>query len=207
VDEGMRLYASMISDYVIPAKLEHYNCMVDLLGHAGHLQEAQNMVMGMSCKPDVATWRALLSTCRIHGNVEMAEHVVKQIIELGPENAAVYVLLSNIYTAAGNRHLCEDVERQRREKGVKKQPSCTWIEVNSEVHRFVVDDQDHPQIIEIHAELLRLSALMHDAGYMPCTEFVLDDVEEEEKVFSLCHHCEKLALALGLINTPPGTPL
>jgi hypothetical protein len=47
----------MISDYVIPAKLEHYNCMVDLLGHAGHLQEAQNMVMGMSCKPDVATWR------------------------------------------------------------------------------------------------------------------------------------------------------
>jgi hypothetical protein len=137
----------------------------------------------------------------------MAERVVKQIIELGPENAAVYVLLSNIYTAAGNRHLCEDVERQRREKGVKKQPSCRWIEVNSEVHRFVVDDQDHPQIIEIHAELLRLSGLMHDAGYMPCTEFVLDDVEEEEKVFSLCHHCEKLALALGLINTPPGTPL
>jgi pentatricopeptide repeat protein len=76
---------------VIPAKLEHYNCMVDLLGCAGHLQEAENMVMRMSCKPDVATWRALLSACRIHGNVEMAEHVVKQIIELGPENAAVYV--------------------------------------------------------------------------------------------------------------------
>jgi pentatricopeptide repeat protein len=77
VDEGMHLYASMISDYVIPAKLEHYSCMVDLLGCAGHLQEAENMVMRMSCKPDVATWRALLSACRIHGNVEMAEHHVK----------------------------------------------------------------------------------------------------------------------------------
>jgi pentatricopeptide repeat protein len=206
VDEGMRLYASMISDYVIPAKLEHYNCMVDLLGRAGHLQEAENMVMGMSRKPDVATWRALLSACRIHGNVEMAERVVKQIIELWPENAAVYVLLSNIYTAAGNRHLCEDVEPQRREKAVKKQPSRTWIEVNCEVHTVVLDDQDHHQIIEICAELLRLSALMHDAGYIPCTEFVLNDMEEE-KVFPLCHHSEKLAIALGLINTPPGTPL
>ncbi len=126
---------------------------------------------------------------------------------MGPENAAVYVLLSNIYTAAGNRHLCEDVEWQRREKGVKKQPSRTWIEVNIEVHTFVVDDQDHPQIIEIRAELLRLLGLMHDAGYMHRTEFVLDDVEEEEKVFPLCHHSEKLAIALGLINTPPGTPL
>jgi hypothetical protein len=112
-----------------------------------------------------------------------------------------------MYTAAGNRHHCEDVERQRREKGVKKQPSRAWIEVNSEVHTFVVVDQDCPPIIEFHAELLRLSGLMHDAGYMPCTEFVLDDVEEEEKIFPLCHHSEKLAIALGLINTPPGTPL
>jgi hypothetical protein len=61
------------------------------------------------------------------------------------------VLLSNIYAAAGRRHLCENVEWQRKEKGVKKQPGHTWIEVNSEVHTFVVEDQDHPQIIEIHA--------------------------------------------------------
>jgi hypothetical protein len=61
-------------------------------------------------------------------------------------------------------------------------------------------------MIEIHAELQRLSGLMHDAGYVPCTEFVLDDVEEEEKAFHLCHHSEKLAVAFGLINTAPGTP-
>jgi pentatricopeptide repeat protein len=207
VDEGMCLYASMIRDYMIPAKLEHYTCMVDLLGRAGHLQEAENMVMAMPCKPQAAAWMALLGACRIHGNVGMAECVAKRILELEPENAAVYVLLSNIYAAAGNRHLCENVERQRKERGAKKQPGRTWIEVNNEVHTFVVQGQDHPQMIEIHAELQRLSGLMHNAGYVPCTELVLDDVEEEEKVSHLCHHSEKLAIAFGLINTAPGTPL
>ncbi|KAH8944738.1 hypothetical protein BDL97_12G000400 [Sphagnum fallax] len=207
VDEGMCLYASMIRDYMIPAKLEHYTCMVDLLGRAGHLQEAENMIMAMPCKPQAASWRALLGACRIHGNVGMAERVAKQILEMEPENAAVYVLLSNIYAAAGNRHLCENVERQRKERGAKKQPGRTWIEVNNEVHTFVAQDQDHPQMIEIHAELQRLSGLMHNAGYVPCTELVLDDVEEEEKVSHLCHHSEKLAIAFGLINTATGTPL
>jgi hypothetical protein len=78
--------------------------------------------------------------------------------------------------------------------------------VNNQVHTFVVDDQDHPQMIEIHAELKRLSWLMRDLGYVPHTKLVLHDVEEE-KVFHLCHHSEKLAIALGLINTAPGTPL
>jgi hypothetical protein len=81
------------------------------------------------------------------------------------------------------------------------------MEVNNEVHTFVVDDQDHPLMIEIHAELQRLSGLMHDAGYVPSMKFVLDDVEVEEKAFHLCHHSEKLAIAFGLINTAPGSPL
>jgi pentatricopeptide repeat protein len=207
VDEGMHCYASMVTDYMISAKLEHYTCMVDLLGRAGRLQEAENMVMAVPCKPQVAAWMALLGACRIRGNVEMAERVAKRILEMEPNNAAVYVLLSNIYAAAGNRLLCENVERQRKENGVKKQQGRTWIEVNNEVHTFVVGDQDHPQMTEIHAELQRLSGLMHDAGYMPCTKFLLHDVEEEEQVLHLCHHSEKLAIAFGLINTAPGTPL
>ncbi|CAM6061129.1 unnamed protein product [Sphagnum tenellum] len=207
VDEGMHCYTSMITDYMISAKLEHYTCMVDLLGRAGHLQEAENMIMAMPFEPHVAPWMALLGACRIHGNVEMGERVAKQILELDPENSAGYVLLSNIYAAAGNMHLSKNVEQQRKERGVKKHPGRTWIEVNNEVHTFVVDDQDHPQMIEIRAELQRLSGLMHDAGYVPDTNFVLHDVEEEEKLFHLCHHSEKLAIALGLINTPPGTPL
>jgi hypothetical protein len=114
--------------------------------------------MAMPYEPHVAPWMSLLSTCRIHGNVEMAEHVANRILEMEPDNAAGYVLLSNIYAAAGNWHLCEDVEWQRKEKGVKKQPGCTWIEVNNKVHRFVFEDQDHLQMIEIQAELQIVNA-------------------------------------------------
>ncbi len=93
VDEGMHCYASMVTDYMISAKLEHYTCMVDLLGHAGHPQEAENMVMPMSCKPHVTAWMALLSACRNHGNVEMAECIAKQILEMEHYNVAGYVPL------------------------------------------------------------------------------------------------------------------
>ncbi len=79
------------------------------------------------------------------------------------------------------------------------------------MQRFVVDDQDHHQMIEICAEWQRLSGLMHDEGHMPCTKFVQNNVEEEEdkgeKVFHFCHHSKKLAIAFGLINTAPSTPL
>jgi pentatricopeptide repeat protein len=74
VDEDMHCYASMVIDYMSSAKLEHYTCMVNLLGH---LQEAENMIMALPWKPHVAAWMALLGACRIHGNLEMAEHVVR----------------------------------------------------------------------------------------------------------------------------------
>jgi hypothetical protein len=83
----------MAMDYAISAKLEHYTCMVNLLGHAGHLQEAENMVMAMPPEPHVAAWIALLGACRIDGNVEMAERIAKQVLEMEPVNAAGYVLL------------------------------------------------------------------------------------------------------------------
>jgi hypothetical protein len=100
----------MVTDYMISAKLEHYTCRVDLLGHAGHLQEVENMVMAMPWKPHVGAWMALLGACRIHGNVEMGECVARRILEMEPDNAADYGLVSNIYAPAGNRHLCENVK-------------------------------------------------------------------------------------------------
>jgi hypothetical protein len=180
---------------------------VDLLGCAGHLQEAENMIKAMPCKPLVTVWMALLSTCRIHGNLEMGEHVAKLVLELEPENSVGYGLLSNIYAVARNKDICEYVEQQRKDRGVKKEPVTPGIDVNNKVHTFVVDDQDHPQMTEIHAELKRLSVLVHNVGYVPYSKFVLHDVEEEEKVFHLCYHSEKLAIAFVLINTAPGIAL
>jgi len=151
ISTDIRCYASMITDCMISA--EHYTCMVDLLGHAGHQLEAENFINAMPCKPHAAMWKTLLGACIIHGNVEMGERVAKHVLELEPENAAVYLLLSRIYAVVGNRHLCDNVEQQRKEKGVRKHLGRTCIEVNNEVHTFVVDDWDHPQMTKIHAEL------------------------------------------------------
>ncbi len=79
------------------------------------------MVMAIPCKPQVAAWMASLSDCRIHGNVEMAECIAKQVLAMGPESVAGSVLLSNIYGAASNGDHCENIEWQRKEKGAKKQ--------------------------------------------------------------------------------------
>ncbi|CAK9278312.1 unnamed protein product [Sphagnum jensenii] len=207
VDEGLRCFESMSTDCMISARLEHYTCMVDLLGHAGRLHEAEAIIKTMPYKPDAAVWKALLDACRVHGNMEMGERIAKQVLKVDPGNAASYVLLSNIYAAVGKWNLSAILQQQRLERGVKKQPGCSWIEVNNKVHMFILNDRDHPNMIDVHAELKRLSQQMHEAGYVPDTSFGLHDMEEEEKVSHLCHHSEKLAIAFGLISTPPGTPL
>jgi hypothetical protein len=91
-----------------------------------------------------------------------------------------------MYAATGKRHLCENVERQRKEKGVKKQLGCTWIEVNDEVHMFVADNQDHPEMIEIHAKLQRLSGLMHDAQGMYLVQNLCWMMWKKKKRYFLC---------------------
>ncbi|CAK9236426.1 unnamed protein product [Sphagnum troendelagicum] len=207
VDEGLRCFESMSTDCMISARLEHYTCMVDLLGHAGRLHEAEAIIKTMPYKPDAAVWKALLNACRVHGNMEMGERIAKQVLKVDPGNAASYVLLSNIYAAVGKWNLSAILQQQRLERGVKKQPGCSWIEVNNKVHMFILNDQDHPNMIDVHAELKRLSQQMHEAGYVPDTSFGLHDMEEEEKASHLCHHSEKLAIAFGLISTPPGAPL
>jgi pentatricopeptide repeat protein len=207
VHEGLHYFDSMGSVHGICAMVEHYACMVDLLGRAGHLHKAEDLIKTMPCEPNVGVWNALLGACRIHGDVEMGERVVKRVLELDPADAAGYVLLSNIYAAAGKWDLSANVQQLRKERGVKKQPGCTWIEVNNKVHTFVVDDKHHPQMVHIEAELERLSCNMRDAGYVPDTRFALHDVDEEEKVLHLRQHSEKLAIAFGLISTSPGTPL
>ncbi|CAM6033764.1 unnamed protein product [Sphagnum compactum] len=207
VDEGMHYYESMGLVYGISSTVEHYACMVDLLGRAGHLDEAEDLIKTMPFEPNVAVWKALLGACRVCGNVEMGERIAKEVIDLDPGNSAGYVLLSNIYAAAGKWDISADIQCQRLERGVKKEPGRTWIEVNNEMHSFMVDDQGHPHITEIHAKLRKLSAQMEEIGYVPDTRFVLHDVDEEEKALQLCYHSEKLAIAFGLISTPPGTSL
>jgi pentatricopeptide repeat protein len=207
VNEGFCYFEIMGSVHGISATPEHYACMVDLLSRAGHLGEAENLVKTMSSEPNSPVWKALLAACRVHGNEETGKQVAKRAVELDSTKAGSYVLLSNIYAAAGKWDLSRSIQRQRLSRGVRKEPGRSWIEVNGKVHSFLVDDLNHPQRAQIRAELRRLFPLMKEAGYIPDTKFVLHNVPEEEKVMRLCHHSERLAMAYGFISTPPGTIL
>eukprot|EP01018_Ginkgo_biloba_P009791 Gb_07727 [translate_table: standard] len=207
VDDGWQYFHSMSRDYQITPVLEHYCCMVNLLGRAGHLDEAEDFISKMPIKPDVAVWGSLLGACRIHANVELGERVAERLFELDPKNSAHYVLLSNMYAAAGRWDDIENVRKMMKDRRVLKMPGSSWIEVNKKVNAFLTGDRSHPQSQEIYAKLESLSGQMKETGYAPNTNFVLHDVEEEQKEHILCHHSEKLAIAFGLINTFSVTPI
>jgi pentatricopeptide repeat protein len=207
VDKGREYFDCISKCYRITPTMEHYGCMVDLLGRAGCLDEACDFINNMPIKPDASVWVSLLGACRIHHNVELAESAAKHIFELDPENAGPYVLLSNVYAATGRWDCIEKVRNMMRERGVKKTPGCSWVEINKQVHAFLSGDRSHPQMLEIYEKLDLLSREMNAAGYVPDTRFVLNDVEEEQKEQFLCHHSEKLAIAFGLLKTSCGTTI
>ncbi|KAJ7518479.1 hypothetical protein O6H91_21G071200 [Diphasiastrum complanatum] len=196
VDQGRYVFDSMCKNHGVTPTKEHYACMVDLLGRAGYLADAELFVNKMPIQPDNVVWMTLLGVARNQGHVEIGRRAFDHVVKLEPKNAAPYVLLSKIYAAAG-----------RKEAGVKKVPGRSWIEIDNQLHAFVVGDATHPQSKEIQAELDRLVGLMKKAGYKPNLSFVLEDVEDEEKENALCGHSEKQAIAFGLINTPFGTPI
>eukprot|EP01018_Ginkgo_biloba_P030656 Gb_29990 [translate_table: standard] len=207
LDEGWQYFNCMSQDYYITPGVEHYACIVDLLGRAGYLDEAHELIEKMPLEPDAGVWGALLGACRLHCNIKLGEYVSKRLLELEPKNAGNYVSLSNIYAASRRWNDAAKVRTVLKGKGIKKIPGCSWIEIKNRVHTFVVGDRSHSQTEEIYGMLESLAQHMEAAGYVPNTRFVLHDVEEEEKESILCSHSEKLAIAFGLINSRPGTPL
>eukprot|EP01018_Ginkgo_biloba_P019951 Gb_11581 [translate_table: standard] len=207
VHEGYWYFESMSQEYGIVPVAEHYACMVDLLARAGQLDEAEDFINKMPIRPDSLVWRTLLSACRVHGNLEIGKRAAERILELEPHDTATYVLLSNMYAAAGRWDDRAKTRKLMEDMGVKKERGHSWIEVRNSVHTFVARDRSHPQTKKIYAKLEELTGRMKEAGYLPDTNFVLHDVNEAAKEDLLCHHSEKLAMALGLISTPSGTPI
>ncbi|XP_057838479.2 pentatricopeptide repeat-containing protein At4g02750 isoform X2 [Cryptomeria japonica] len=140
VEEGWQLFVSMSRDYSITPRVEHYASMVDLLGRSGLLNEAEDFIgrMPAEVQADAVVWGALLAACRVHGNADIAERVAHTLFKLEPHNSGPYVLLSNIYAAAGKWGDVSKVRKMMKERGVEKQPGCSWIEVQNNVHTFVV---------------------------------------------------------------------
>lgn len=170
----------MSQAYGIIPGVEHHACIVDLLGRAGHLNEAHNYIHEKSLQPSAVIWQSLLAACREYGNIELGEQAAKCILALGPQDVTTYVQLSNIYAAAGRWDDVNRVRKMMKDVGLKKKPGFSWIEVKNKVHTFVVGDRSHPQTEEIYAELQRLTGLMKEAGHVHDVHFILHDKEQEQ---------------------------
>ncbi|KAF3327171.1 pentatricopeptide repeat-containing protein [Carex littledalei] len=204
VTEGKRLFNQMAQNYGITPRLEHYIAMVDLLGRGGFLNEAYNFITKMPLKPDVRVWGALLGACRIHKNIELGREVSARIQKLGHDGTGNFVLLSNIYSSAGRFYEAARVRIIQRDKGFKKSPGCSWIEIKGFLHAFTGGDRSHPSSADIYKELDRLMVEIRKLGYLADTSYALHDLEEEEKESTLLYHSEKLAIAFGILKLRNG---
>ncbi|PIM99153.1 hypothetical protein CDL12_08196 [Handroanthus impetiginosus] len=207
VDKGLKYFHSIKDKHGLNHTADHYACVIDLLSRSGRFKEAEDIINKMPMKPDKFLWASLLGGCRIHGNYELAERAAEALFQIEPENAATYVTLANIYATAGKWSEVAKVRKLMDERGVVKKPGMSWIDVEKKVHIFLVGDQSHPRSKEIFDYLGKVSMRMKEEGYVPHTNHVLHDVEEEQKEQSLFYHSEKLAVAFGIISTPPGTPI
>ncbi|XP_073134093.1 pentatricopeptide repeat-containing protein At2g03880, mitochondrial isoform X2 [Henckelia pumila] len=204
VEDGQHYFESMKMRYGIDPGREHYGCMIDLLGRAGKLKEAMKLIHEMTSEPDAVTWRTLLSACKVHRDMDLAEYAAKQVLKLDSHDAGTYILLSNIYA---NTQRWEDVAILRnsmRDGGIKKEPGCSWIEVNKKIHAFILGDRSHPQVNAIYHELNEIIWRLKEEGYVPDTNFVLQDIEGEQMENSLLYHSEKLAIVFGIMSLPKG---
>ncbi|KAK9153575.1 hypothetical protein Sjap_001055 [Stephania japonica] len=175
--EGEMLFENMINVYKINPQVEHYACMVDLFGRAGLLRKAVDVIKRMPCRPNSALWVTLLGACRIHGNIDIGEWAAEKVLEMKPKNPGYYVLIANMYAAAGCWSKLAYVRRLMRDLGIRKTPGCAWVDVGEGFCEFSVEDSSNPHTQKIYLLLHKLTKLMKEAGYVASKD--LDSADEE----------------------------
>lgn len=169
--EAVMLLNRMCNEYKIEPKSEHYGCIVDLLGRAGLLKEAKELILKMPSSSSEAkqaiAWRALLSACCSHGQTEVAEDAAQRLFRLERHSGA-YVLLSNLYAAAGKQDDVRRIRKMMEDRGVDKAPGCSSVRINGVVHEFIAGEETHLQIKEIYRVLEKMNKQMDYFGYNPC---------------------------------------
>ncbi|KAJ4957974.1 hypothetical protein NE237_025085 [Protea cynaroides] len=161
VNEGLLLFEQMSAVYGVEPQLEHYACIVDLLGRAGRLEEAETFIeekIGGFEGGDANVWGALLGACKIYGNVEIGTKVWKKLTNLRAD-CGTYVLLYNIFREAGWETEARKVRRSISVEGLKKKPGCSLVEVDGVVYEFLAGDLSHPLATEISEVLDSLSRM------------------------------------------------
>ncbi|XP_022146972.1 pentatricopeptide repeat-containing protein At2g45350, chloroplastic [Momordica charantia] len=153
VKEGMICFELMRKVHKLEPKLQHYGCMVDILGKAGLIEGALKFIEEMPIEPNDIIWRTLLSACQNHENFAIGESIARHLMRLDSCNSSSYVLLSNIYAGLGLWSAASKVRTMMKKRNLTKVPGRSWIELEGVVHEFLVHDKSHPHVTEIYSVL------------------------------------------------------
>ncbi|KAL2347222.1 hypothetical protein Fmac_001222 [Flemingia macrophylla] len=172
-NEGLELVDLMERKYGVKPKADHYALLIDLLGRKNRLKEAMSLIEKVPSEVmnHIAVWGAVLGACRVHGNLDLARKAAEALFELEPQNSARYVMLANIYAASGRWGDAKRIRAVMKERCLKKEPACSWIELRDARHEFVAKDKFHQQIGEISEVNSKLVLHLKDAGYQPYVDF------------------------------------
>ncbi|CAN1760858.1 Pentatricopeptide repeat-containing protein At5g15340, mitochondrial [Linum perenne] len=206
VDQGRKYFLNLQSEYGIIPKIDHYACMVDLLGRAGHVEEAGVLIENMPMPPNEVVLGSLLGSCNIYGKLQLGEMILQRLVEMDPQNTEYHILLSNIYALSGKQKQANSMRDALTGRGIRKMPGISSIHVGGHVHQFTAGDRSHPQTPQIYHTLDDMVIMLRLAGYAPHTSSQIfagsdgnNNIEEKEQ--ALLFHSEKLALCFGLIST------
>ncbi|KAM2587216.1 hypothetical protein TB1_044424 [Malus domestica] len=128
VNEGLRVFKSMVEKHSIIPREEHYGCMVDLLSRAGLLEEAYNLIKSMPSDLTASPLKTLLAACKVHGNTEMGEVLGRRLLDLDPENSSVIALVSNLYAEGGKWNEVAGIRNTAKQRGLKRTPGYSLIQ-------------------------------------------------------------------------------
>ncbi|CAF2143180.1 BnaA02g26650D [Brassica napus] len=207
VEEGREYFSRMVNEFKIVPSIKHYGSMVDLLGRAGHLDDAYRFIDTLPISPTPLLWRILLSSCSSHNDLKLAEKVSQRIFEMDDSHGGDYVILSNLYARNKKWEDVESLRKVMKDRRAVKVPGCSSLEVKNVVHEFFSGDGVKSNThTKLHRALDEMVKELKLAGYVPDTSVVVHaDMSDHEKEVTVRYHSEKLAIAFGVLNTPPGT--
>ncbi|KAH7287479.1 hypothetical protein KP509_32G058000 [Ceratopteris richardii] len=207
LDAGCAHFKEMRDNHGSVPSLKHYNSLVDIFGHTGCLEEVEDLLETIPFGNNLVGWTSLLTSCRRYFDPSTGRRSFDRFIVMDRTNATGYVLMENIYSQMGMWDDANEIEELRKYANGWKKPGKAFIEIGNQVHNFAVGDKSHKESSAIYAKLEGLNLQLQEEGYVPRVDLVMDSTSEDDKVDALCGHCEKLAIAFGLISTVPGTTL
>ncbi|CAN8290195.1 unnamed protein product [Cochlearia groenlandica] len=159
VSRGRAYFDLMTSSFGIEPRIEHYGCLIDLLGRAGRFDEALEAISRMKMNADEAIWGSLLNACKKYGHLVLAEVAVRNLVALNPNSGSYVAMMANLYGEMGNWEEARKARKMIKKQNAYKTPGCSWIEIDNEVHQFYSLDESHPKAEEIYTVLDGLISL------------------------------------------------